>query len=271
MKCGIDRASLRQVALLIGNFEGFHNGGLEFGLLLLGQALLPFPNIISFSIEILFEFLFGDLSLFLHIVGCFQFTGNLECAAQRFLPVAVVDSLVEEGEELVVFALFDRIELMVVALSAANGESEKSSGGGVDAVDDRFNAELFGIDAAFLVDLGVAMETSGNLLPDGRLRKQIAGELPDGKLVERQVLIERADYPVAVLPNRTRRVDGIAVRVRVTGRVQPPSAPAFAVMGRGQQLVHQPLVSVGPLVLQKRRDFGDGWRKTDEIEGQAPD
>src|SRR5205814_9054363 len=140
----------------------------------------------------------------------------------------------------------------------------------VDTVHHRLNAELLRVNATFLIDLGVAMETSGNLLPDGRLRKQIAGELPDGKLVERQVLIERADYPVAVLPNRTRRVDGIAVRVRVTGRVQPPSAPAFAVMGRGQQLVHQPLVSVRTQVVDELVRFLRPRRKAQQIEAQPP-
>ena len=69
---------------------------------------------------------------------------------------------VEEGEELVILALRNRIELVVVTLAAADRQAEENAAGRVDAIDDRLDAELFHVDAAFLVDLRIAVEAGGD-------------------------------------------------------------------------------------------------------------
>ncbi len=102
---------------------------------------------------------------------------------------------VEEGEELVILALLQRIELVIVTLAAADRQAEKNRAGRVGAIDDRLDAELFEVDAAFLVDLRVAMEAGGDALLNGRVRQQIAGQLLDDELIERHVAVEVPTAP----------------------------------------------------------------------------
>ena len=128
---------------------------------------------------------------------------------------------------------------MIVALSTADAEAEPDGAGGGHAVEDAVDPELFLVDAALLIDLRVAMKAGGDDLALAGLRQEIAGELLDGELVEGHVRIERIDHPVAEFPNLARRVDGVAVRVRVTRLIQPPAAPAFAIVLAGEQAVHE--------------------------------
>ena len=112
------------------------------------------------------------------------------------------------------------------------------------------------------------METGGDLLLQRRVRQQITRELPDGELVERQVAVERVNDPVAVFPNLPRRVYAVAVRVGVTGGVEPPAAPTLAVMRLRQQSVHHPLVSVGARVAQKLFHFLRRRRQPAQVQAQ---
>ena len=50
-----------------------------------------------------------------------------------------------------------------------------------------------------------------------------------GELVERHVVVERADDPVAVAPDGAVGVVGVALRVGVAGQVEPRLRPALAV------------------------------------------
>src|SRR5262249_21754168 len=116
--------------------------------------------------------------------------GQFEHRAKIALAMAVMLAAVEEGEKLVILPLGKGVELVVVTLRATQREAEEDRGRRVDTIEDRLDAELLGINAAFLIDLRVAMEPSRDLLPERRVGQQIARELPNGKLVERQILIE---------------------------------------------------------------------------------
>ena len=52
----------------------------------------------------------------------------------------------------------------------------KTRAGRVDAVDDRLDAELLQVDAAFLVDQRVAVKAGGDPLLQRRVGQQVAGE-----------------------------------------------------------------------------------------------
>ena len=91
---------------------------------------------------------------------------------------------------------------MIVALSTSDGQPEEDRTGGVDAIDDCFDAELFRVGPSFFIDQGIAVEPGGDKLFERRFGKQIASDLLDGKSVERQIFIERAHNPVSVLPDR---------------------------------------------------------------------
>ena len=65
-------------------------------------------------------------------------------------------SLFREGKHPVVFLLADRIELVVVALAALDGQSQDALSDGVHAVEHRVHPELFRIRTAFPVQHRVA-------------------------------------------------------------------------------------------------------------------
>ncbi len=100
--------------------------------------------------------------------------------------------IVQKREHPVILFLRERIELVVVALRALDGEAENAFADGVHAVEHRLHAELLGIDAAFLVDHRVAQKAGGHDLILRGVRQQIAGDLLDDELVVRQIAIERA-------------------------------------------------------------------------------
>ena len=174
--------------------------------------------------------------------------------------------VVEEGEHPPVFFLGDGIVLVVVALGAADAQTQEHRARGADAIHHGFPAELLLVDAAFLVDHRVAMEPGGDLLRRGGVRQHVAGDLLDGELVKGLVRVERLDHPVAVLPDDARVVFFVAVRVRVTGGVQPPTRPVLAVLGRGQQPLHELPVGIRALVREEGVDFLDGGRQADQVQ-----
>ena len=80
------------------------------------------------------------------------------------------------------------------------------------------------------------------VLVERRFGQQVAGQLLDRELVERQVAVERVDDPVAVGPHLAVVVEVDAVRVGVAGRVEPVAAAMLAPVRRRQQLVDELLV-----------------------------
>ena len=59
-------------------------------------------------------------------------------------------------------------------------------------------------------------------------------ELFDRELIEREILVQGVDYPVAVGPYRSHPVFLVAVRVGISGQVKPSSRPALTIARRGQ-------------------------------------
>ena len=167
--------------------------------------------------------------------------------------------------------MLDGIEFVVVALGAADGEAEPDGAGGGDAIEDAVDAELFFVDAAFLVDLGVAMEAGGDFLAFGGVGQEVAGELLDGELVEGHVGVEGVDDPVAEFPDLAGGVDGIAVAVGVAGLVEPPAAPAFAVVGALEEAVDEFGVGLVGGVGEEGGDFFRGRGEAGEVERDAAD
>src|SRR5262249_43512016 len=134
-------------------------------------------------------------------------------------------AVVEQGEDAVVLLLRDRVELVVVALAAVEREPEPDGAGGRDPVVDGVPAELQRVGPALLVQHRVAMEAGRDFLVQVRPGQHVAGELLDCELVERLVVIQGADDPVAVEPHGPRAVLFVAVRVRVPGQVEPSAGP----------------------------------------------
>ena len=183
--------------------------------------------------------------------------------------LAVFVDAVEEGREGVVIGLGDRVELVGMALRAAEREAQPGRAHGVHAVQDVIDARLLGVAAALAVGHMVALEAGRELLLGGRIREQVTGELFEGELVVRCVTVEGFDDPVAPRPVVAGRIRLEAVGVRVTRGIEPPHGHAFAVMRRGEETVDGSLISPGRSVGDERGGLGLRRRQSDEVEGET--
>ena len=190
--------------------------------------------------------------------------GQVRLGAAARLAV-LVDAVEERGERVVVVDR-DRIELVRVALRAAQGESEPGGAHGVHAVEDVVDAGFFRVAAALAVGHVVAVEAGGELLLGGGVREEVAGELLQGEAVVRDVAVEGVHDPVAPRPVVAGGVRLEAVGVGVTRGIQPPHGHAFAVVRRGQEAVDRPLIRVGGLVREEGLGFRFGRRQAGEVE-----
>ena len=160
---------------------------------------------------------------------------------------------------------------MGVALGAAGGEPEPGGAGGGDAVGHGVEAELEGVDAAFFIEHGVAMESGGGDLFRSGIGKHVAGELLDGELIESFIGVERFDDVVAVGPDGAVAVFFVAVGIGVAGEVEPAAGPALAVARRFQEVVDDDSEGLGSWVGGELVGNFDGRRKADEVEVDAAD
>src|SRR5215468_6597363 len=97
----------------------------------------------------------------------------------------------------------------------------------------------------------IAVEGRGDALIERRVRQQIARQLCDDELIERLVLVERIDYPVAPGPGAAVAIDLIAVRVGVTRGVQPSRRHTLAVTRACEQAIDDFFVSLRRCVVEE--------------------
>ncbi len=162
---------------------------------------------------------------------------------------------VEERVELVELLLGHRVELVVVADRAAEGEAEEDGREGFGTVDDVPDANLFGDRAPFAGrDVGPD-EAGRHLLVEGGIGEQVAAELLDDELVEPFVRVEGVDDPFAVLVEGPLVVEVQAVRVAVPGEVEPVPRPCARRSGGFEEAVDDRFVGAGRGVGQEGVDF----------------
>ena len=93
----------------------------------------------------------------------------------------------------------------------------------------------------------------------------IGGKLLEQKLVVRQIVIERTNDVIAIRESKR------AVGRGVSGHIQPVTAPALAVMRRGQQSIHDSLVRLRRPVRHEGRDLFRRRRQADQVVRRPPD
>ena len=194
--------------------------------------------------------------------------GNLDHG--RLVPAVGVGGVVEDGVELEIFLLRERVVFMVVALGAGHRGAHPGAHRGVHPVHDRDRAELLVDRAPLVVRERVAVEGGGHPVVDGGIGQEVAGDLPDRELVERHVGVERADHPVAPAPDRPRRVVGVPRAVGVAGEVEPLAGHVLAVAVVGEEPIDEPLDGVGRRVGHEGIDLIGRRRQAREVEREPP-
>jgi len=138
--------------------------------------------------------------------------------------------IVEECEEAIVFLVLQRIVLVIVALRALNRDPEDALADRVHAIEHGLHAELLGVDAALLVEHGVAQKAGGHALVLRGVGQQVARDLFDDEAIVGEVAIEGVDDPVAIEPDEARRVFFVAVGIGIARGVEPHARPALAIV-----------------------------------------
>ena len=179
----------------------------------------------------------------------------------------------EEGLEPVVVGRRDRVELVVVAAGAADGQAEEDRADGpgdlgqlrlplhrrVEVAGDNL-ARTAAAEAGGDQGLGIA---GAQLVP---------GELEGEELVVGQVVVEGLDHPIAIAPGvGPFGVEFEAVGVGVVGQIEPVLRPSLAVGGAVEEAVDDPFVCIGEIVVQEGPDLLGGRRQAGEVERGAAD
>ena len=232
---GVDRSAVGEGVGQVQHAPDVALFGEQFLPLLLpgGQVLLRFRQFTLHSVEAVAQV----------AQRCSQIR-RLHLDGGSHVVVAAVGRVVEEGVELVILVVGDGIILVRVALRAVQRESEPRGADGGNPILHRLYAIFLGVTAAFVVDLGVAVEARRDLLLQRRVRQQISGELIDRELVEGLVAIVGVDDPFAVGPDGAGEIDLITIGIRVARQIQPAARHVFAVMRRRKQAIHHLLVSI---------------------------
>ena len=156
---------------------------------------------------------------------------------------AKLDAL-EDGRQRIVILNGDRVELVVMAARAADGQAQDRSTQGLHHLVQPIGARLAD-GRGFLADRGGGhMRTCDEKTRRVSGAKLIARQLLADKPVVRQVFAESAHHIVAVDP----RVLAVEVRLRAVGLgppddIEPMLSPAFPKMRRGEKLLDQRAIS----------------------------
>ena len=198
---GLDRRHQNPIVRLeLG--QGFPALGLPFGLLG-GDRFLPRLH--------LFLSKRSNLAGFINVSPQLRRTGLDDRRSRRVAAAAVDRRMIEERGELVILALSEWIKFMVVATTAIERQAKPNRAHGLGHVEHIIDAILLGDAAALAIDHVVAVEAGGQNLFVRRIRQKITGQLLNRELIERHVVVERTNHPVAPGPHRTLTVTLIAV------------------------------------------------------------
>ena len=187
--------------------------------------------------------------------------------------------VVQEGLQPVEVLLQNRIKFVIVALGALHAEAHEDVGGDTGGFIENELPLPFGIALIVFID-AMAEEGGGN----GDLRifrvQFVAGDLLTDELVIGLVSVEGLDDVVAVRPDiGAVGILAVTFGLGITGKVQPVLSPAFAIMGRRQEVVDQSFVN--PIALggvwgglisgdELPESFRGRWQAM-EVKGDAPD
>ena len=100
---------------------------------------------------------------------------------------------------------------MVVAARATERQPEENRRGRLHAVHHCLNPVLLIDHAALALNGVITVKPGGHFLRKRRTGQKIPGQLLSGKLIERHVVVERSDHPVAPRPHHAAPIEAVPV------------------------------------------------------------
>ena len=159
---------------------------------------------------------------------------------------------------------------MVVAPGAAHGQPQPGLAGRLHPVDHRFNAPFLVDQPPLAIEPVVAIEAGGHDLIGRGIGEQIAGQLREGELIERQVAVVGGNHPVAPRPVVAAGIGLKPVAVGVARRIEPVHRHPLTKVRAGQLGIDISFIGLGRAI--GNECFHLGWRggQAGEIEAHTP-
>ena len=189
-----------------------------------------------------------------------------------------MDDAFERGADAVIVLGRDGVELMVMATGAIDRESEEGAPSRGHHIVKRGRTDYLLGDGILVADVVIGAgheEGAANLDFRFELADHVTGEVLADQLVERLVVVERADDVVA---ERIEVIDDEvafeAVALAEADDVEPVAAPALTVARGGKQAVDEGfgrLAGVGLVGRNESVDFGLGGWESGQVIAEAAD
>ena len=144
---------------------------------------------------------------------------------------AAFPDVVEIGEQLKKFFLAERVVFVIVTSGAAHGQPEPNRRSGLDAIDHVFDEKFWGQGTALRILPVISIESRSENLEFGCIGKHVTGELFDGELIKRHVLMKSLNHPVPPGPIFAFRIILVTIGVGIAGGIEPAKSLAFGVVG----------------------------------------
>ena len=187
------------------------------------------------------------------------------------MDLVIVRDIGEEGLQAVVVGLQDRVELVVVALRAAVGQTQEDAAHRVRDVQQDFLPPLHQDRGVRLVRV-MAIESGPDPGLGAARPKLVARDLFLDEAVVRLVGVERVDDVVAIAPSvRAGLVRLEAFAFREARQIEPVTGPCLAVTRRRQQPIHHGRERLGRIVFQERLHLFGSGRQAVQVECRAAD
>ena len=179
--------------------------------------------------------------------------------------------IVEESGQAIEILLCDGIKFVVVAVCAADGQSQKCSAVRLGSLALVVDAQFFNERAAFAAADARAQVGRSDQSVESFPGKHVTGNLFPDELVKRFVLVEGANDVIAVGPNAAEIVEMKSVRIAIAGHVEPVVSTVLPVAWTCQQAVHDFFISIGRCVRHKFFNFFRRRRQSRQVVGNSPD
>ena len=176
----------------------------------------------------------------------------------------------EERQQAVIVPLRDRVDLVIVAASAVDGQPEERLAGRGDEIVEPVVTRLEPV-GRLVVPEAEAVVAGGDKIVGGRIGDLVAGKLLEREPIKRRVGVEGPDDIVAVAPSM--RLVAVAlegVGLGIAHQIEPVPPPLLAVMGRSEEPVDDPLPRPRRPVGEKGLRVGLARRQTGEVVGSPP-
>ena len=161
-----------------------------------------------------------------------------------------------------------------MALGTPHRQSHPNLQRRIDTVFHGRDSELLIIGPPFIIAQGRPMERRGDTLSHRGTFKQISGELFDGELIVRHIVVERMNHPIAVGPKIPCQILLVPFGIGVASQIEPQAAPMLPETWMDEQLLDHAFdrsIAIELVFSDKSLDPRSLRVQADEVEPKTPD